>query len=111
MPRPTQVEIPDDALGDHDRHHLRVEDGAAYGCYKVDARGEQTARLPLEDGRPERSTGPVVDVRSGELDREPHPILDGRIDPVFSEKILHPIGESQRNCGKPHEPTPSTASA
>ena len=103
----TEVEVLDRLLGDHYRDHLGVGDRAVRSNDQVDAGGEQFARLTLEDGGPERPPGPVADVEARELDREPHPILDGRVDAI-RKRLPHPVRETQRDLGEPHDGAPLT---
>jgi hypothetical protein len=85
-----------------------VEDGAVCGDYQVDAGGEQLARLAFEDGGTEGPSGPVAEVETGELDREPHSILDGRVDAVRQRILLNPVRETQHNPWEPHDRAPLT---
>ena len=59
-----EVEGAGDPLGDHDRDHLRVEDGATGAHDQVDAGSEKTSRLPLEDRRAERPARPTSHVQA-----------------------------------------------
>ena len=72
------------------RHDFGVGDGAVGGGYQVDARGEQLARVSLENGGPERSPGALANVHPGEPDHKAHPVLDGRVNRSRSFRRTRP---------------------
>src|SRR6185503_7538494 len=63
----------------------------------VDADGHQPLRARLEDRRTKRTARLPAHVRRGEIDRNTHLRLVGRIDAVPVDDLVDPIGQADDN--------------